>query len=402
MCRKKQTRKSSANRDQNRSYCPPNFSQRGSRPRSNYHVQADNQDGELFPVRSGIEGLLTVEVSINGKPTEMEIDTGASVSIMSEGTRSTKFPELQLARSTVRLKTYTNQPVEVLGEATVDVEYRGQQCQLRLVVVSGNGPTLFGRDWLEHLRLDWKEIHAVHNSSTLQRLLGKYEELYRGELGTVTVKEFKGKFLLRDEAQPRFCKARPVPFVIKEDVGRELDRLESDGVIQKIPHSQWASPIVPVPKSDGSYRLCGDYKQTLNPELNVNQYPLPKAEDLFTALAGGKRFIKLDISQAYLQIKLDGESSQCTTINTHQGLYKFTHLPSSAPALFQQLMDTVLQNLPHVICFIDDILITGVDDQDHLRNLNSVLSRLQERGFWLKKVQVCFHEGISRVSGTPD
>ena len=138
---------------------------------------------------------------------------------------------------------------------------------------------------------------------------------------------------------------------------------------------------MPVPKNDGSYRLCEDYKQTLNPELNVNQYPLPKAEDLFTALAGGKRLTKLDISQAYLQIKLDEESSQCTTINTHQGLCKFTRLPfeiASAPALFQQLMDTVLQNLPHVICFIDDILITGVDDQEHLRNLESVLSWLQE------------------------
>ena len=108
VCRKKQNRKNVANRDQNRSYRPPGSSQRGSRPRANHHVQAENEEGELFTVRSGIEGLLTVEVNINGKPTEMEIDTGASVYIMSEGTRSTKFPELQLARSTVRLKTYTN------------------------------------------------------------------------------------------------------------------------------------------------------------------------------------------------------------------------------------------------------------------------------------------------------
>ena len=94
VCRKKQTRKSAANRDQNHSYRPLGSSQRGlrgPRPRSNHRVQADNEEGELFTVRSGIEGLLTVEVNINGKPTEMEIDTGASVSIMSEGTQSENF-----------------------------------------------------------------------------------------------------------------------------------------------------------------------------------------------------------------------------------------------------------------------------------------------------------------------
>lgn len=111
-------------------------------------------------------------------------------------------------------------------------------------------------------------------------------------------------------------------------------------------HSEWAAPIVPVSKKDGSYRLCGDYKLTVNPVLHVDQYPLPKADDLFTVMAGGKKFSKLDISQAYSQVQLDEESAKCTTVNTHQGLYKYRRLPfgvASAPAIFQQLMDCTLQ-----------------------------------------------------------
>jgi len=57
-----------------------------------------------------------------------------------------------------------------------------------------------------------------------------------------------------------------------------------------VTHSQWAAPIVPVPKGDVKLRLCGDYKVTVNPSLEVDKYPLPKPDDLFVTLAGGKHF----------------------------------------------------------------------------------------------------------------
>ena len=99
-------------------------------------------------------------------------------------------------------------------------------------------------------------------------------------------------------------------------------------------------PIVPVPKKDGTVRVCGDYKVTVNPSLDVDQYPLPKPEDLFATLANGKSFSKLDLSQAYQQMVLEEEkSAECLTVNTHLGLYQLTRLPfgvASAPAMFQR------------------------------------------------------------------
>ena len=109
--------------------------------------------------------------------------------------------------------------------------------------------------------------------------------------------------------------------MIRGAIEKDLERLENLGVIEKINYSDWAAPIVPVPKADGSIRICGDYKVTINPALQVNQYPVPSAEDLFATLASGQKFSKLDLSQAYQQVLLEPESRKFVTINTHKGLY---------------------------------------------------------------------------------
>lgn len=83
-------------------------------------------------------------------------------------------------------------------------------------------------------------------------------------------------------------------------VEADLDRKERQGILEKIETSEWAAPIVPVPKPDNKVRVCGDYKVTINPYLDINQYPLPKAEELFAALNGGVHFTKFDLSEAYL------------------------------------------------------------------------------------------------------
>ncbi len=76
-------------------------------------------------------------------------------------------------------------------------------------------------------------------------------------------------------------------------------------------------------KQNGSVRICGDFKVTINQVTEIESYPLPRVEELFAAMSGGKQFTKLDLSQAYLQIELEEESKQFVTINTHQGLFQF-------------------------------------------------------------------------------
>ena len=166
-------------------------------------------------------------------------------------------------------------------------------------------------------------------------------------------------------------------------------------MLRKVDHSEWAAPIIPVPKKDGTIRICGDYKVMINPALQVDQYPLPKPADLMASLTGGKKFSKLDLTAAYQQMPLDDASTKLVTVNTHQGLYEYTRLPfsvASAPAVFQRAMDTILQGIPQVICYLNDILVTGRSDTEHLQNLEAVLHRLQHHGVKLWKEKCAFFQ----------
>ena len=125
--------------------------------------------------------------------------------------------------------------------------------------------------------------------------------------------------------------ACPVPFALKAAVERELDRLEIRirGYLKKVSYSDWAAPVVPVHKTEGTIRRCGD-KVIINPHLKVNQYHLSKPDNISATLTGGKWFSKIDLKQAHQQMKLAEISHPYVTINTHRGLYRYNHLPFEA------------------------------------------------------------------------
>lgn len=110
-------------------------------------------------------------------------------------------------------------------------------------------------------------------------------------------------------------------------------------------------------------------------------------------MAGGTSFTMLDLSHAYLQLQLADSAREYLVINTHKGLFQYTRMPfgiKSAPAIFQRTMDNLLQGLDHVGVYIDDILITGKSEEQHLATLNEVLSRLEKAGVRLKQEKCVF------------
>lgn len=146
-------------------------------------------------------------------------------------------------------------------------------------------------------------------------------------------------------------------------------------------------------KKCGSIRICGDYKLTANTVSPVDKYPLPKIDEIFANLSGGQVFTKLDLAQAYLQLPLGESSKPLTTINTHKGLYQYNRMAfgiSSAPAIFQRTIESLLKGLNHVTAYLDDIIVTGSNETEHLNNLEQVLHRLQEAGVHLKKEKCVF------------
>ena len=165
-----------------------------------------------------------------------------------------------VARSPVQLKTYTGEPMMIIGATEVEVAYQDQESKtLSLVVVEGKGPSLLGRNWLKHFTLDWNSIKTVlPEKDALRQLLLEHEEVFSDELGTIT--PGKAKLAVSPSAVPRFHRPRPVPYALKPLVEQELDRLERARILERVDHSEWAAPIVTVPKRDGQVRICGDYK----------------------------------------------------------------------------------------------------------------------------------------------
>ena len=380
-------------------------SQQMSRPVSKSHnsthlmEEAETLDEQptytLFNVTTNVSKPLQVSLRINDADLTMEVDTGASMSLISSVTFQKLWPAHSspvLMATQTKLRTYTGEQINVLGTISANVQFKTQQETLPLLVVDGDGPNLLGRDWLHKIKLDWQELyHTQVTQPSVQTVLDKYKEVFNNEIGTV--KDTAAKFQIDSEAMPKFYKPRPVPYSTRDLVEKELECLQLQGIIEPVKFSDWAAPIVLVLKKDGGIRICGDYKLTVNRAAKVDTYPLLRIEDLFTSLAGGKTFSKLDLAHAYQQVPLDETARKYVTINTQKGLFQYTRLPfgvSSAPAIFQRTMDNLLQGIPQVCVYLDDILVTGKSTEEHFKNLEEVLSILKNAGMHLKRSKCAF------------
>ena len=219
---------------------------------------------------------IMLKVYINEKKLSMELDTGASVFLISYKQKQELLLNVQLLFSDVKLKTITGQRVKVLGKCYVDVFRNGQlkQC-LPLYVVEGDSPALFGWEWLSEIKVELQNLYSVNKvarprSNELDNILKEYDTLFKEELGTV--KSVEAKLKVKDEAKAKFFKPRPVPFALKAGIEKEIKRLIDLGVIEKSDYSEWAAPIVPVKKPNDKIRICGDYKVTINQYLENSQH----------------------------------------------------------------------------------------------------------------------------------
>ncbi|KAI2645698.1 hypothetical protein H4Q32_028452 [Labeo rohita] len=279
----------------------------------------------------------------------------------------------KIKQTGIKLETYTGQPIEVRGTSQVTVEYQEQKKTLPVAVMAGNGPNLLlGRGWLAELKLSWikhdRQVLQIQTEDELLRqMLVKHSDVFKEELGTL--KGVQAKIHVSPEAVPRFFRPRSVRYAMRTKVDEELNRLQKEHVIRPL---------------------------TVTRAASLEQYPIPRLEDLCSTLSGGKKFSKLDLSHAYQQVVVDEESQKFLTINTQRGLFTYQLLPfgvASAPAIFQRIMERLVQGIPKVAVYLDDILITGVDTADHLENLGAVLKRLEDAGLRLKREKCVFLQG---------
>lgn len=355
-------------------------------------LRTSRERNRIHRVQVGSESdLMYATVKIERKTIEMEIDTGTFVTVIDEATKIKYFPQYQLQPTSLTLKSYGGKKLYPRGiMADVEVEWNDKLRKLNIVVLEEKGPPLIGREWLkafglwplqlfENERKNKKTIFKITEEQLKTELLREFPKLVEKTVGQFN----KGtlKLRLKDEAKPVALKARHLPFALREKVEQEIDRLLGLSHIEQVGASEWATPIVPVIKADGSVRICGNFKLTLNPCLVIDKYPLPLIDEIFAGLQGGETFSQIDLSHAYMQILVDEKSREYLTIVTHKGLFQYRKLPegvASGPGDFQRKMENCLRGVPNASVYLDNIYCTGHDHKEHLETLKKVFTRLED------------------------
>ncbi|CAH8442528.1 unnamed protein product [Schistosoma rodhaini] len=349
-----------------------------------------------------------VELVVNGVHVRLQLDTASDITLISKRTWNLiGCPQVLPTEHTAR--NASGDILKLVGIIKCSVEFRDNYFTGNCYLTNRHDLDLIGIDWIDKINLwdvplseicmmkctnsprDLPMVHVAKKAITIEDLLQKHNKLFQNKLGCCTIG--KAKLYLRQDVKPVFCPKRQVPYAATDKVDKELDRLEKLGVIQPVNYSAWAAPIVVVPKANGTIRLCADFSTGLNDALQSHSYPLPLPEDLFIKLNGGRYFSKLDLSEAYLQVEVDEGSRELLTINTHRGLYQFSRLPfgvKPAPAIFQQIMDTMLSNLEGVAVYLDDIIVVASSAHELMSRLDVVLNRISQAGFQLQKEKCQF------------
>ena len=179
----------------------------------------------------------------------------------------------------------------------------------------------------------------------------------------------------------------------------EVERMRSMEVIE--PSSgECASPVVMVPKPDGSVRFCIDYRK-LNLMTVRDAYPIPRMDECIDSLGDAKVFSTLDCNASYWKIPVAEEDKHLTAFTCHTGAWQCVRLPfglCNAPATFQRAMDMILAGVKWKTClvYLDDVVVLAFN-RGTLTAPRRGADPTREGGGHLKGVQVPLLPGGSGI-----
>lgn len=172
----------------------------------------------------------------------------------------------------LELVSYCKKQIKVLGYVPVTVRNGESVSKLNLYITTEYKEPLLGREWILQLQKKNSEIrnfmntlqniHKIQEADNLQlqQLLQEFKDIT--DLAISKIANVQAKLKLKDKVNPVFCKPRAVPFRLREKIEEELDKLTHSGILEKVDHLDWATPIVPVIKKNGTIRICGVYSVT--------------------------------------------------------------------------------------------------------------------------------------------
>ena len=342
------------------------------------------------------------KLTINNQKVTFTVDTGSTINIIDENTFNT-LGHINLKKTNIKAyPVNSTESVKMKGKFQTLVESRKRITVATIYVTEQDGGCLLGNHTAQELGLISLHLNKIGTSTNfrkqnnitnthpvkdkiIQNLLSKHQRVFEG---TGKLQNRQVELIVDRSVKPVVQRQRRIPFHLRAKVDSELERLEAEDIIEKVPDTEetpWISPVVIVPKKEDKIRLCVDMRAA-NKAIKRVCHPIPTVRDISMDLNGAKFFSKLDMSQAYHQLELAPSSRNITTFITHAGLYRFKRLnygTNSAAEIFQNTLQQVLHGINGVRNIADDILIYGTTYEEHNKALKECLQRLELHGLTL-------------------
>ena len=352
---------------------------------------------------------------LNNHPVRCKVDTGAECNVVSQSVLNEINPKMKLQQAKNTLNGYGGANIPILGSVTLSCKLNGIQSDELFFVVPMNSSTVIGLDLcIKHNLVNPKKksiseimeeidtgcgnsqanskcnesdthIKSYVSKSTVDQLKVKYKDVFdTKKLGRMS--EFESSIRLSQDAVPAVHAVRKIPFALKDSIEKELLRMESLGVIEKVDGpTEWVSSMVLVSKDAASIRICLD-PTDLNKYVMREHTRLPTPEETFSSIGKASVFSKLDLKSGYWQLPLDERSSYLTTFNTPIGRYRYKVMPfglNSANEIFQKRMVQAFEGCKGTKIMFDDILVFADSIEEHNKCLDALLKRCRDVGIKL-------------------
>jgi len=338
------------------------------------------------------------------------IDTGAARSVFP--TSSTDLDNLVIDRS-IKLIAANGSTISTYGTRQISLRFGGSTYSWCFILAAVNQP-LIGADFLANYELlvdvakrrlldsnvfksitlhtapgPAPSIRWIHEEKFL-KILDEFPDIIRPQFVTPTVPHgVLHEIITRGPpVASRVRRLSPEKLSIAQ---AEFKEMEEMGIVRRST-SPWASPLHMVPKSNGEWRPCGDYRR-LNQRTVPDKYPIPFLMDCTAKVSGCSIFSKIDLIRSYFQVPVHPESVPKTAIVTPFGSFEFLRMSfglRNAAQTFMKVMHKVLHGLDFVFVYIDDILIFSHSSSEHEIHLRTVFQRFKDFGLIIRKEKCAF------------